>query len=755
MLQIGITSRPSALPLLFAEKRGIFEEFGLEAKLNVCTHFKGVLALLEDGRLDAGEIPTLAYILERFQNRSKSKRLFKGLNLYHSPISFYSRFLFRKEDIIKNRNYFVPCPYFYSFERLYTEKFLDQYLLEDSILCRFQDTSHFLKERDFLKPNCLGIASDFFISPFLRKFSDFRSELEMPIFKEIQSIPSTILVVSGEALQKFSKDIPKLLKSVKKSMETLPADGALGGDFSVSSTQEKLQSIFRTKGEIREVLYLTNNVYFPIVQKVISQEEITKILDFSEILERLESGEDWQPSDLKSFRELEIPGTKPSRIINYRKLNATRHLITDISSIALDTLQGNFSSRLNIEENLRLDNRVKSLINLMLDSFGAFIDKQKEQIATLENLISLLEIKLDRSAVDLQYSEEKYRYLFEFSNDAIAIVDADNSKIIEGNRQFRTLTGYNRVDLARKRIDELLVISPVSPAIHFGKDLSKESMLSVTNAEIFLKDGSRLGVDLSFASILLSPKKRFQVTIRPNQERKEQERLQHEFISNISHELRSPMTNIRGYLEILRSENQFDQETQDSLEVIDKNAKRLSFLIENLLKLTTSLEKEEESWEEFDPSPIIEDVIQLNSHLNKDKKILTEVQLEKGLKLVGMRFEFSQIVTNLYVNALKYTNKGKVEVIWTKINDREGELVVRDSGIGIDPVYKDRIFERFFRIPSSDNKKIGGTGLGLSIVKSLVEKMEGRLYVQSELRKGSIFRVLFPLQTKSQASVSL
>lgn len=207
------------------------------------------------------------------------------------------------------------------------------------------------------------------------------------------------------------------------------------------------------------------------------------------------------------------------------------------------------------------------------------------------------------------------------------------------------------------------------------------------------------------------------------------------------------MTNIRGYLEFFKSDPSlpFNTEHKNMLEVIDKNAKRLSFLIENLLKLTTSREKdkEDEVIEIFDPVPVIEDVIHMNSHLAKGKPIEWDLSLKKGFFLRGIKFEFSQIITNLYVNALKYTSKGKIGISIRETNGKI-EITVEDTGIGIDPNYKNQIFDRFFRIPSSDNKKIGGTGLGLSIVKSLVDKMSGEIFVESTMGEGSKFTIYFP-----------
>ncbi|EKJ85807.1 PAS domain S-box protein [Leptospira meyeri serovar Hardjo str. Went 5] len=718
--------------------------------------------------MEAGEVPTIAYLQDSFLKKSKLKRIYKGIYLYHSPLSFYSRFQFKPEDLTRNKAYILPVPHQYSVERLYAEKFLEEYAPKNPVKVRYIDTPGFLEEKEFLKPSCLGLVSDPFSSPFLRNFQDFANTLELPILETKSFFPSTLLAFSGDAVLKTGREISGVLLAVKKAIDLLQntnqlSNGNLWDDLQLShfyphlrvgETKNLLNSnpliqkgIFSYKGDANTLFPLLKDVYFRLIRRVIQPDAVRSAFDFDEILSALEPKKVFDVRKLSSFQEpTETKLHAPSQI-NYRKLNAVRHLIVDVNSVVLDILQGNYNSRLNSDETLQLDNRVKVLVNSMLDSFNAKLELQREEITELENLISILEIKLDRSAVDLQYSEEKYRYLFEFSREAIALVDADTGSILEANNQFRSLTGYTRGDITKLSIEDIILGNQVSNQLRFGSDLSSDTMLSLPDAEIMLKDGSKLEVDISFTSILLSPKKRYQVQFRPNSEKKEQERLQHEFISNVSHELRSPMTNIRGYLEFFKSDPSlpFNTEHKNMLEVIDKNAKRLSFLIENLLKLTTSREKdkEDEVVEIFDPVPVIEDVIHMNSHLAKGKPIEWNLSLKKGFFLRGIKFEFSQIITNLYVNALKYTSKGKIGISIRETNGKI-EIIVEDTGIGIDPNYKNQIFDRFFRIPSSDNKKIGGTGLGLSIVKSLVDKMSGEIFVESTMGEGSKFTIYFP-----------
>ncbi len=126
---------------------------------------------------------------------------------------------------------------------------------------------------------------------------------------------------------------------------------------------------------------LLKDIYFRQIRRVMEPESISRVLDFSEILSSLEPKKLFDVRKLHSFEEKTKEKLYAPSLINYRKLNAVRHLIVDINSVMLDILQGNYNSRLNTDETLQLDNRVKILINSMLDAYNAKLELQKEEIA--------------------------------------------------------------------------------------------------------------------------------------------------------------------------------------------------------------------------------------------------------------------------------------------------------------------------------------------------------------------------------------
>ncbi|PJE02806.1 MAG: PAS domain-containing sensor histidine kinase [Leptospira sp.] len=766
MIKIMITDRISSLPIAIAEKKGFFEELGLDIDLRSCIDYKGIFSLLESGRIDAGELPTLLYVHDCFLKKSKVKRLYKGLYLSHSKLSFYSRNFFEPSDILVNKTFTIPVPSELSIERFFTEKFVENFFPGKMPKLRFVELPYYLMENQLRKATTLGMSGDSNFYPFLNKFQNFEDVENTSNSYENNSIPgsfaNTLFVFGGQFVSKFPNESDKILRAIRKAIkylneiskneiDELSTDFNLNhfypsyriGEFKQILLANKLDKsrIFSVKGNSNNIHSLIQDFFFRTIKKQISLEEINGILQFDEIWQAIDNT-DSSPVRTFSFKNPGADYQYSPTLVNYRKQNYTRHLITDAISISLDILEGNIHSRLNVDETLRIDNRVKIHINNMLDYWNAEIFKLNERIIELENFNSILEIKLDRSSVNLQYSEERYRYLFEFSREALIIVDADSGALLESNLQFRLMSGYSRMDLSRMKIDDLVGGQKLSTSLYFKNERS-DSMLHIPDGEIILRDGNRLGVDISINSMLVSPKKRYQIIIKDNRERIESERAKHEFISNISHELRSPMTNIRGYFELLSNDSLIRSKPENSemLSIIDKNIKRLSFLIENLLKIERNQdESEAESMEEFDPAIVIEDVMHMNSHLSNEKDISITADLERGHLIKGIRFEFSQIVSNLYINAIKYTEHGFVKLS-LKSDNKWIRFTVTDSGYGIPDKFKSSVFDRFFRIPSESNRKIGGTGLGLSIVKSLVEKMGAELKFQSEEGKGSSFEV--------------
>lgn len=224
----------------------------------------------------------------------------------------------------------------------------------------------------------------------------------------------------------------------------------------------------------------------------------------------------------------------------------------------------------------------------------------------------------------------------------------------------------------------------------------------------------------------------------------EMEKLRQEFISNVSHEIQSPLTSIRGFALALNNNQLSDEERAHYLGIIETESIRLSQLSANLLKLT-SLESNHHPFErkQYRLDRQLRAVILACEPQWLDKSIDMDVSLEE-VEIVADPDLMNQVWMNLIHNSIKFTpNGGKISVR-LQLREREAAVSIIDTGIGIGEEDLPRIFERFYKADKSRNRKGGGSGLGLSIVKKIVDLHGGSIDVQSQLGKGTSITVRLP-----------
>ena len=218
----------------------------------------------------------------------------------------------------------------------------------------------------------------------------------------------------------------------------------------------------------------------------------------------------------------------------------------------------------------------------------------------------------------------------------------------------------------------------------------------------------------------------------------EMEELRQEFISNVSHEIQSPLTSISGFAHALKNDDLSPEERRHYLEIIEMESRRLSKLSENLLKLT-SLESEHLSLEQqnYRLDSQLRRIILANEPQWAEKKISMDISLE-NIRIIADEELMEQVWINLIHNSIKFTREGGTITV-KAYKAEEGSLIViiKDTGIGMEKDALMHIFERFYKAASSRNRKAGGNGLGLSIVKKIIDLHKGEIRVQSEIGQGT------------------
>ncbi len=224
------------------------------------------------------------------------------------------------------------------------------------------------------------------------------------------------------------------------------------------------------------------------------------------------------------------------------------------------------------------------------------------------------------------------------------------------------------------------------------------------------------------------------------------EKIRREFSANVSHELKTPLTSISGYAEMIASGMVKADDVGIFAQKIQKESLRLLTLIDDIIKLSKLDENihDEESFETVNLKSLITETLDILSRQIAEKEIQTVVNAD-DIQVKGNSSMLSELIYNLCENAIKYNAEGGQVQVDLYQNDVGKVLEVKDTGIGIDKKYHERIFERFFRVDKSHSKKTGGTGLGLSIVKHIAELHHAAISIESELGKGTKIRVVFPL----------
>ncbi|WP_336969284.1 envelope stress sensor histidine kinase HitS, partial [Bacillus cereus] len=222
------------------------------------------------------------------------------------------------------------------------------------------------------------------------------------------------------------------------------------------------------------------------------------------------------------------------------------------------------------------------------------------------------------------------------------------------------------------------------------------------------------------------------------------EKMRQEFVSNVSHEIQSPLTSIKGFARALQDDNLSEEKRKHYLTIIETETTRLSKLSQNLLKLTL-LESEEYTPERvsYRLDQQLKQIVLNSEPLWAEKEIELELDLEK-VYVIADQESMSQVWINLIHNSIKFTPSGGTITIQLKEHETVVEVRIRDSGIGISEEQKQHIFERFYKADSSRNRAYGGSGLGLAIVKKVLDLHHVEIKVESEEGKGTEFIVRMP-----------
>lgn len=221
------------------------------------------------------------------------------------------------------------------------------------------------------------------------------------------------------------------------------------------------------------------------------------------------------------------------------------------------------------------------------------------------------------------------------------------------------------------------------------------------------------------------------------------QRMRKEFSANVSHELKTPLTSISGYAEIMKSGMVNQEDMIAFSERIYNEASRMITLIDDIIKLSKLDEDSiEVEWEPVDLYALSREIVDRLGMSARKRSVNVTLEGE-SVFYYGVRQTLDEMIFNLCENAIKYNVPNGEVHIWVGNTPQGIKIMVKDTGIGIPKDQQERIFERFYRVDKSHSKETGGTGLGLSIVKHAALLHHAQIKVESEIDKGTIMEVLF------------
>ncbi|HMB46214.1 MAG TPA: ATP-binding protein [Candidatus Methanoperedens sp.] len=431
-------------------------------------------------------------------------------------------------------------------------------------------------------------------------------------------------------------------------------------------------------------------------------------------------------------------------------LNVYMEEVHDFNEEEINFVNIAASQASSVVQNARMCIRLKNNIQELNDHK----EKLEEKIKEMHNAL---------------YSSERYlRTIIESSIDGIAVVD-DQGKIEFGNDSFFDIVGWPRDELSGKFFNKILADDTKELTLKILDEYhnNRANTGQNTEAKIVTRDSQIRYLLISQVEIFNNWLKKFVFIARDITEKKmmeqkvndyhkkleqsyeeliEADRIKTEFISNITHELLTPLTSIRGFVELLDDETmgKINPEQKKSLEIILRNSNRLIKLIKELLDtLNLDNNKLGLQFRLVSVNSILSKSIQDIHPQANEKQIMIIKDIQPLPEIWGDEDRLVQVIMNLLINAIKFTpHNGKITIRAIE-QIEQVKISISDTGIGIPADKLMAVFDRFYQVDGSSNRKYGGIGLGLSICKSIIDKHYGSIWAQS-YGQGSTFHIILP-----------
>ncbi len=370
------------------------------------------------------------------------------------------------------------------------------------------------------------------------------------------------------------------------------------------------------------------------------------------------------------------------------------------------------------------------------------VERGGDELAELTRALNETAAHLDRTIRSLTDERNRSAAILRSMAEGVVVISADQ-RILFSNQAFAHILGLDAAACEGRRPVEVVrqtdLLEVIGQVLAGRESVRSEVVMGTVRPRSFAVTAAPVRADGTTGAVLV---------LHDISELRRLERVRRDFVANVSHEFKTPLTAIQGFAETLLAGALNDRENRRRfLEIIRDHAQRLARLTDDLLKLALIEAGRLEL--EFQPvavAELIESCIETTRIKAEQKQQTVEADCPAGLPAArGDRNRLAEVLLNLLDNAVQYTPEGGCIRMRARAADGNVVVTVSDTGIGIPLADQERIFERFYRVDAARSREVGGTGLGLAIAKHIVEAHGGRIWVESTVGQGSDFHFSIPV----------
>ncbi|MCF6461544.1 sensor histidine kinase [Clostridium sp. Cult3] len=425
----------------------------------------------------------------------------------------------------------------------------------------------------------------------------------------------------------------------------------------------------------------------------------------------------------------------------YTTLDESKKILTNATMLALviTVLLGFFIAS-SITEPIR--DVTKKAERMAKGDFDQFVEvKSDDEIGQLASMFNYLTLKLKDTIQEMDLERSKLDTIFNYMADGVIAIDL-NGYIIHANPIAIDILGLEDTineELINRKVFPMESINLTKVDYESWDTLEGDDIIEINSVVYRIRYAPFRNEKNDIGGII--------IVFQDITEQHKLDNMRKEFVANVSHELKTPITTIKSYTETLMDYRDIDQDLSNKfLSVIDNECDRMARIVRNLLQLS-NLDYNKTKWNkvEYPVEKLIRDSCLKLEFAFKEKEQSFHIDIEEDVPdIVIDKDGMEQVILNIISNAIKYTpNKGNIDIL-ARNKDENVIITVKDNGIGIPEEDKGRIFERFYRVDKGRSRELGGTGLGLSIAKQIVEAHGGDIILKSEYKVGTEVDIILP-----------